>query len=108
MDDKKRLTATQAKQHAWMTSNDINDIDILDTVRENFNPRRTLKSAVSAVRAMNRLKTATATEKKEGVATSAFAKAIEAAKLKKQQEDAAAAAAAQNEQPAAAVPVAAV
>ncbi|CAO3636073.1 unnamed protein product [Mucor hiemalis] len=108
LDDKKRLTATQAKQHAWMTSNDINDIDILDTVRENFNPRRTLKSAVSAVRAMNRLKTATATEKKEGVATSAFAKAIEAAKLKKQQEDAAAAAAAQNEQPAAAVPVAAV
>lgn len=92
-----------------MTSNDINDIDILETVRENFNPRRTLKSAVSAVRAMNRLKTATATEKKEGETTSSFAKAIAAAKLKKQEEDAAAAAA-QKEQPAtsAAVPVAAV
>lgn len=89
LDDKKRLTATQAKQHKWMTSNDIQDIDILETVRENFNPRRTLKSAVSAVRAMNRLKTATNADKK-GQAISPFARAVEAAKLKKQQEEAAA------------------
>ncbi|KAI8077393.1 kinase-like domain-containing protein [Gilbertella persicaria] len=58
LDDKKRLTAKEAMTHKWMTSNNANDIDILDTVRENFNPRRTLKSAVGAIRAMNRLKTA--------------------------------------------------
>ncbi|KAI8368381.1 kinase-like domain-containing protein [Choanephora cucurbitarum] len=57
LDDKKRLTATEAMQHKWMTTNSATDIDILDTVRTNFNPRRTLKSAVSAIRAMNRLKT---------------------------------------------------
>lgn len=110
LDDKKRLTATQAKQHKWMTSNDIADIDILETVRENFNPRRTLKSAVSAVRAMNRLKTATNLESKGSEPTSAFARAIAAAKLKKQQEDAAIAASKDPaDQPAvAAVPVAAV
>lgn len=72
-------------KHTWMTSNDINDIDILETVRENFNPRRTLKSAVSAVRAMNRLKVAAASDKK--TAASAFSKALENAKLKGLQKD---------------------
>lgn len=72
-------------KHTWMTSNDINDIDILETVRENFNPRRTLKSAVGAIRAMNRLKTAT-DKKGELNAASAFSKALENTKLKKQKE----------------------
>lgn len=78
-------------KHTWMTSNDINDIDILETVRENFNPRRTLKSAVSAVRAMNRLKSAATPEKKgEMTAASAFSKALDNAKLKKQHKEPAA------------------
>ncbi|EIE81935.1 hypothetical protein RO3G_06640 [Rhizopus delemar RA 99-880] len=55
-DDKTRMTASEALSHTWMTSKDIQDIDILETVRENFNPRRKLKSAVDAIRALNRLK----------------------------------------------------
>ena len=39
-----------------MTGTDATDIDILGTVRENFNPRKTLKNAVRAVSAMNRLR----------------------------------------------------
>lgn len=73
LDDKKRLTATEAMKHKWLTSNDISEIDILETVRENFNPRRTLKSAVGAIRAMNRLKTATS--------SAALTKALESAKI---------------------------
>jgi calcium/calmodulin-dependent protein kinase I len=90
LDDKKRLTATEAMKHQWMTSSDINEIDILETVKENFNPRRTLKSAIGAIRAMNRLKTASA---KVGGgdqnAASVFSKAI--AQNKKEKEQAAAA-----------------
>jgi calcium/calmodulin-dependent protein kinase I len=87
LDSEKRLTATAAMKHDWMTSSDINDIDILDTVRENFNPRRTLKSAVGAIRAMNRLKTASASASKKSpagdlTAAAAFSKAIA---LQKQQ-----------------------
>lgn len=72
-------------KHTWMTSNDINDIDILETVRENFNPKRTLQSAVGAIRAMNRLKIAT-DKKGDTNAASAFSRALENAKLKKQKE----------------------
>ncbi|KAI8877278.1 Pkinase-domain-containing protein [Backusella circina FSU 941] len=56
LDTKARLTATEALEHTWMTSNELQEVDLLETVRENFNPRRTLKSAVGAIRAMNRLK----------------------------------------------------
>ncbi|KAI9271966.1 kinase-like domain-containing protein [Sporodiniella umbellata] len=56
LDENARLTAEGALEHIWMTSEDIQDIDILNTVRENFNPRRKLKSAVNAVKVMNRLK----------------------------------------------------
>ncbi|KAI7906123.1 kinase-like domain-containing protein [Cokeromyces recurvatus] len=59
LDDKKRLTATEALNHKWMTSNDINEIDILSTVRENFNPRKALKSAIGAVLAINKIRTNT-------------------------------------------------
>ncbi|CAO0793101.1 unnamed protein product [Mucor circinelloides] len=97
LDAEKRLTATAAMKHKWMTSSDINDIDILETVRENFNPRRTLKSAVGAVRAMNRLKAASASagNKKASpagdlTAAAAFSKAIAMQKQQKQQESTAA------------------
>lgn len=97
LDTEKRLTATAAMKHKWMTSSDINDIDILETVRENFNPRRTLKSAVGAVRAMNRLKAASASagNKKASpvgdlAAAAAFSKAIAMQKQQKQQESTAA------------------
>ncbi|KAK4511815.1 uncharacterized protein ATC70_003814 [Mucor velutinosus] len=99
LDTEKRLTATAAMKHKWMTSSDINDIDILETVRENFNPRRTLKSAVGAVRAMNRLKAASVSagsDKKASpagdlTAAAAFSKAIALQKQQKQQESSAAA-----------------
>lgn len=56
LDEQARMTAKQALEHTWMTSENIQDIDILETVRENFNPRRKLKSAVDAIRALNRLR----------------------------------------------------
>lgn len=52
-----RPTATEALKDVWMTSEVGKDIDLLDTVRENFNARRTFKSAISAVKAMNRIRT---------------------------------------------------
>lgn len=51
-----RPTATEALNDVWMTAQQAKDIDLLDTVRENFNARRTFKSAISAVKAMNRIK----------------------------------------------------
>lgn len=39
-----------------MTGDRAREIDLLETVRENFNARRTFKSAVSAVKAMNRMR----------------------------------------------------
>ncbi|KAL0078417.1 calcium/calmodulin dependent protein kinase [Phycomyces blakesleeanus] len=57
LDSKKRMTATEALNHKWMTGVDATDIDILETVRANFNPRRTLKKAVRAVNMLNRMRT---------------------------------------------------
>jgi calcium/calmodulin-dependent protein kinase I len=51
-----RPTAAEALKDKWMTT-DATDVDLLETVRENFCPRRALRSAVGAVRAMNRLRT---------------------------------------------------
>lgn len=51
-----RPTATEALNDVWMTGQQAKDIDLLDTVRENFNARRTFKSAISAVKAMNRIR----------------------------------------------------
>lgn len=39
-----------------MTGKQAKDIDLLDTMRENFNARRTFKSAISAVKAINRIR----------------------------------------------------
>ncbi|KAF7722820.1 hypothetical protein EC973_002665 [Apophysomyces ossiformis] len=57
LDAEARPTATEALKDKWISEAKAGDIDLLATVRENFNPRRTLKSAVGAVRAMNRLRT---------------------------------------------------
>ncbi|CAO3653082.1 unnamed protein product [Mucor hiemalis] len=51
-----RPTAKEALSDIWMTGVQAKDIDLLDTVRENFNARRTFKSAIRAVKAMNRLR----------------------------------------------------
>lgn len=88
-----------------MTGLDATDIDILPAVRENFNPRRTLKNAVRAVSAMNRLRAASIEKRGEGneeknVAQLAILRAMAANKNKQQQPPAAPAAAA----PAPAVP----
>lgn len=56
MDPDIRPTATEALNDIWMTGQQARDIDLLDTVRENFNARRTFKSAISAVKAMNRIR----------------------------------------------------
>lgn len=84
LDDKARLTAHQALHHPWTTSEDTKDDDILDTVRENFNPRRTLKSAVGAIRAMNRLRSASTADKSDLNAANVFASALQASREQKQ------------------------
>lgn len=54
----KRLTATQALKSPWIASNVAkDDFDLIDQVRENFNPRAKLAGAIKAVRVMNRMKT---------------------------------------------------
>jgi calcium/calmodulin-dependent protein kinase I len=88
LDTKARLTATEALNHTWMTSNELQEVDLLETVRENFNPRRTLKSAVGAIRAMNRLKISMSdTTAKEGGNNPALSKILAAAKASKQQQE---------------------
>lgn len=56
LDVSERLTAEEALEHRWMTSDDIRDVDLLTNVRENFNPLRKLKGVVAAITAMNKLK----------------------------------------------------
>ncbi|CAO3608270.1 unnamed protein product [Cunninghamella blakesleeana] len=58
LDPNSRPTATEALKDKWMTGNDALDVDILDTVRTNFNARSKFKSAVRAVKAMNRMRSA--------------------------------------------------
>ncbi|KAJ8658355.1 hypothetical protein O0I10_006040 [Lichtheimia ornata] len=94
-----RLTAEEALKDKWMTGLDATDIDILPAVRENFNPRRTLKNAVRAVSAMNRLRAASIEKRGDGneeknVAQLAILRAMAANKNKQQQQPAAPAAAA--------------
>lgn len=66
LDPSKRPTATQALANKWMTGKDALDVDILDTVRDNFNARRKFKSAVRAVKAMNRMRSASASNGSAG------------------------------------------
>ncbi|KAI9309537.1 kinase-like domain-containing protein [Cunninghamella echinulata] len=58
LDPSQRPTATEALKNKWMTGNEALDVDILDTVRTNFNARGKFKSAVRAVKAMNRMRSA--------------------------------------------------
>ncbi|PHZ16102.1 serine-threonine protein kinase [Rhizopus microsporus ATCC 52813] len=51
-----RPTATEALNDIWMNSEEAKDVDLLDTVKENFNPRRVFRSAVSAIKVMNRIR----------------------------------------------------
>ncbi|KAF8925484.1 hypothetical protein BGZ58_000769 [Dissophora ornata] len=53
----KRLTATEALQHKWITSETGTDVDLLDNVKEGFNAKRMFKKTVRAVAAINRLRT---------------------------------------------------
>ncbi|ORX83410.1 Pkinase-domain-containing protein [Basidiobolus meristosporus CBS 931.73] len=59
-DQNKRLTAKEALKHRWLTGETATENDLLANVRENFNPRRTLRRAVEAVQLINRLKMARA------------------------------------------------
>ncbi|KAI1316793.1 hypothetical protein EDD11_009459 [Mortierella claussenii] len=55
----KRLTATEALQHKWITTETGSDVDLLDNVKEGFNAKRMFKKTVRAVAAANRLRTMT-------------------------------------------------
>lgn len=55
-DPKRRVTAEEALDDPWIISNEDNGINLAPNVRKNFNSRRTLKSIVTAVAAINRLK----------------------------------------------------
>jgi calcium/calmodulin-dependent protein kinase I len=54
----KRPTATEALNSSWISSNTPkDDYDLIDQVRENFNPRAKFAGAIKAVAVMNRMKT---------------------------------------------------
>lgn len=55
-DPKKRVTAEEALKDVWVTSEEDSGINLAPNVRKGFNSRRTLKSIVTAVAAINRLK----------------------------------------------------
>ncbi|KAI8979153.1 kinase-like domain-containing protein [Mycotypha africana] len=87
---KERLTATQALQHKWLTGKEATDVDILSSVRENFNARKVLKGAVGAVQAMNRLQKSASVHNEEAdvkkAATDVFAKLLAKQRSEKQQQ----------------------
>jgi calcium/calmodulin-dependent protein kinase I len=56
-DPKQRITAEEALQDVWITSEEDNGVNLAPNVRRGFNSRRTLKSLVTAIAAINRLKT---------------------------------------------------
>ncbi|KAI7894877.1 kinase-like domain-containing protein [Mucor mucedo] len=55
-DPKQRVTAEEALTDPWIVSEADSSIDLAPNVRKGFNSRRTLKSIVTAVAAINRLK----------------------------------------------------
>lgn len=56
VDSEKRMTANEASKHAFLQQEPRkNAADLLPTIRENFNARRTLHAAVDAVKAINKL-----------------------------------------------------
>ncbi|ORX62798.1 Pkinase-domain-containing protein [Hesseltinella vesiculosa] len=85
LDPENRLTASEALKNKWMTGNDAMDVDILDTVRENFNARHKFKSAVRAVRAMNRLRSTSNAQSDKPLDISTVAQAFMTQQKKAQQ-----------------------
>jgi calcium/calmodulin-dependent protein kinase I len=63
VDPKERPTASEALKHEWMTTDAPLDADLLDQVRENFNPRQKFKSAVRSVQALQRMRTGATAQK---------------------------------------------
>ncbi|CAO3677515.1 unnamed protein product [Umbelopsis vinacea] len=63
IDPKERPTASEALKHEWMTTDAPLDADLLDQVRENFNPRQKFKSAVRSVQALQRMRTGATAQK---------------------------------------------
>ncbi|KAI8369677.1 kinase-like domain-containing protein [Blakeslea trispora] len=55
-DPNERVTAEDALKHNWLTGRVGSDVNLAPKVRKGFNSRRTLKSVVTAVAAINRLK----------------------------------------------------
>ncbi|KAF9582222.1 hypothetical protein BGW38_000488 [Lunasporangiospora selenospora] len=55
----KRLTATEALQHKWITTETGSDVDLLDNVKEGFNAKKMFRKTVRAVAAANRLRNLT-------------------------------------------------
>ncbi|RUS12698.1 hypothetical protein BC937DRAFT_87231 [Endogone sp. FLAS-F59071] len=55
-DPRNRLTATQALAHPWLDGATASNHDLLDNVRENFNPKKAFRSAVEAIQAANTMK----------------------------------------------------
>ncbi|ORX94136.1 Pkinase-domain-containing protein [Basidiobolus meristosporus CBS 931.73] len=50
-----RFTAAQALHHRWLAGQTAHEVDLLSNVRENFNPRRTLRKAVEVITIVNRM-----------------------------------------------------
>ncbi|KAF9350345.1 hypothetical protein BGX34_001267 [Mortierella sp. NVP85] len=65
----KRLTATEALQHKWITTETGTDVDLLDNVREGFNAKKMFRKTVKAVAMINRLRSMTARNNVDGEAS---------------------------------------
>lgn len=64
-DPKERITAEEALNDVWITSEAGNNVNLAPNVRKGFNSRRTLKSLVTAVAAINKWKTHPILEEEE-------------------------------------------
>ncbi|KAI7849581.1 kinase-like domain-containing protein [Circinella umbellata] len=83
LDPKNRPTAAEALKDKWMTDSAVSeDVDLLQTVRENFCPRRALRTAVGAVRAVNRLRTSISSSSSVSIITTEKSKNIYTTKEK--------------------------
>ncbi|UZJ57429.1 hypothetical protein CBS101457_006749 [Exobasidium rhododendri] len=71
IDPSSRMTANQALQHKWLTTNAAEvggeQRDLLPDIKQAFNAKRTFKKAVNGIRLINRLRTETSDVPKEEV-----------------------------------------
>lgn len=56
LDPNKRPTASEALQDKWLAVQSPSDVDLLETVRENFQPGQKLRTAVGVIKAINRFR----------------------------------------------------